>query len=110
MKKSYSEVVINLEKVTTRLQTLGFGNRISWETFATELLPTLQRYLPTALDRMELHKNLVNELEFKHGFTLENLEQFWNMFYPAMDQPISEERLQNAAAYQSHSPELISRE
>ena len=99
MKKSYSEVIINLEKVCSRLQTIGYGNRISWESFAAEILPTLQKFLPTALDRMELHKNLVNELEFKHGFTLESLEQFWNLYYPSMDQPISEERLQNAAAY-----------
>mmetsp|Transcript_1972 Transcript_1972/g.2788 ORF Transcript_1972/g.2788 Transcript_1972/m.2788 type:complete len:94 (+) Transcript_1972:273-554(+) len=93
MKKSFSEVIINLEKVQARLQAIGNGNRISWETFTSELLPILSRYLPTALDRMELHKNLVNELEFKHGFTLESLEQFWNMYYPSIDQPVSAERL-----------------
>ena len=62
------------------------------------------------MDRMELHKNLVNQLEFKHDFTLENLEQFWNKFYPSVDQPVPLERLQNAIAYQAHSPELITRD
>lgn len=59
---------------------------------------------------MELHKNLVTQLEIKFGFTLENLEQFWNTFHPTVDQPVTNERLQNAAAYQAHSPELVSRE
>ena len=56
MKKSYAEVIVNLEKVTTRLQMIGMGARISWDQFASEFLPILQFYLPTALDRMELHK------------------------------------------------------
>ena len=32
------------------------------------------------------------------------------MYYGTIDQPVTAERLQNAAAYQSHSPELISRD
>lgn len=74
LKKSYSEVIINLEKVTLRFQSMGMGSKLSWEQFSQEFLPTLSTYLPTALDRMELHKNLVNQLEFKYGFTLESLE------------------------------------
>ena len=74
LKKSYSEVIINLEKVTLRFQSIGMGAKLSWEQFSQEFLPTLSTYLPTALDRMELHKNLVNQLEFKYGFTLESLE------------------------------------
>ena len=42
---------------------------------------------------MEIHKNLVNQLEIKHSFTLENLEQLWNIFYETVDQPVSIERL-----------------
>lgn len=48
---------------------------------------------------MELHKNLVNQLEFKHGFTLENLEQLWNIFLPSYNKDVTNQRLQNAMAY-----------
>ena len=59
---------------------------------------------------MELHKNLINQLEFKHGFTLESLEQLWNVIFPTINTPVSNERLQNAAAFQAHSPDLMTKE
>lgn len=88
----------------------GRNDIITWDDFSRDYLPTLQQSLPTAMDRMELHKNLINQLEFCHGFTLENLEHFWNIFYKSVDTPVSHERLQNAAAFQAPSPELISRD
>ena len=48
---------------------------------------------------MELHKNLINQLEFRYGFTLENLEQLWNEYYNKIGQPVSMERLQLAVSY-----------
>ena len=93
LKKSFSEVIINLEKVSNHLQNLGNGSSINFETFSNEYLPILKQFLPSALDRMELHKNLVNQLEFRYGFTLENLEQLWNAYYPQIGQPVSMERL-----------------
>lgn len=99
LKRSFSEVIINLEKVLSRLSSLGNGTSMSWEEFADNYLNALKQYMPTALDRMELHKNLVNQLEFRYGFTLENLEQLWNEYYPKIGQPVSMDRLQLAVSY-----------
>ena len=59
---------------------------------------------------MEFHKQLINKLEYKYGFSLESLEKFWNVFKDTVDKPVAQSRLQNAAAFQAHSPELISRD
>ena len=67
-------MIFSLERVQGELGRMGNGAFVSWEHFSSDFLPGLSEYLPTALDRMELHKNLINQLEFKHNFTLENLE------------------------------------
>jgi hypothetical protein len=38
------------------------------------LLPELNEHMPLVLEKMELNKNLVNELEVRFGFTIESLE------------------------------------
>jgi len=43
----------------------------SWEEFETDILPMLENSLPIAFDRMEFHKSIINEIEFKFNFTLD---------------------------------------
>lgn len=43
----------------------------SWEEFETDILPLLENSLPIAFDRMEFHKSIINEIEFKFNFTLD---------------------------------------
>jgi hypothetical protein len=56
-----------------------------WEEFESEILPMLETNLPIALDRMEFHKSLINELEFKHKFTIDSCERLWNIYRPILD-------------------------
>jgi hypothetical protein len=59
---------------------------------------------------MEHHKNYMNELEFRFGFSLDSLEHFWNIYRDRIDKPLSTERLKMAAAFQAHSPQLLTRD
>jgi hypothetical protein len=70
----------------------------------------IERALPLALDRMELHKSLINELEFRFNFTLESVEHMWNLYKPTLDKGVSESRLRIAAAFSAHSPDLVTKE
>ena len=82
LKRSYSEVVVELEQIvkSMELQQTGSTIGVTWPQFEQTLLPRIRKYLPVSLDRMEFHKQLMNQLEFKYGFTLEGLEQFWNIY------------------------------
>ena len=81
-----------------------------WDEFEEHILPLLEKSLPLALDRMEFHRSLINELEFKFNFTLESLEHLWNMYRPTLDKGVSELRHRTAAAFSAHSPELVTKE
>lgn len=59
---------------------------------------------------MEFHKSLINELEYRFNFTLEQLEHLWNMYRGTIDRNVSESRLKIAVAYAAHSPELVTKE
>ena len=50
------------------------------DTFKSQVLPLLKMHLPIALDRMDLHKRLMNQLECQHNFTLDSIEQIWNLY------------------------------
>ena len=42
-----------------------------WDEFESTILPLLENSLPIALDRMEFHKSIINEMEFKYNFSLD---------------------------------------
>jgi hypothetical protein len=56
-----------------------------WEDFIETQLDVISLNLPICQDRMEYHKRLMNELECRFGFTLESLEQLWNIYRPTLD-------------------------
>ena len=85
----------------------AYGDGWTWEEFEQFLLPKLQMHLPIALDRMDFHKTLINELEFQHKFTIDSLEQLWNMYRPTLDKLVTESKLRTAAAFSAQSPKLV---
>ena len=62
----------------------------TWPEFEIQVLPSLRDALPICLDRMEYHKNYINELEFRFGFTIDKLEEFWNLMREQTNKPLSE--------------------
>lgn len=76
LRKSFVNQIVELDKAMNKLKSHPIANPEgwSWEEFENEILPLLETNLPIALDRMEFHKSLVNEMEFKYNFTLESCE------------------------------------
>ena len=63
------------------------------------------------LDKMEFHRTFVSELEVKYGFTIESLEEFWNITKSRSLQPLSAGQLKISKSYAStHLPNLITRD
>ncbi len=82
----------------------------SWEEFETHILPLLENSLPIAFDRMEFHKSIINEIEFKYNFTLDQCEHLWNIYRPTLDKNVTDNRIKTAAAFAAHSPDLVTKE
>ena len=82
----------------------------SWEEFESDVLPLLENSLPIALDRMDFHKSLINEMEFRYNFTLESCEHLWNIYRSAIDKGVSENRMKTAAAFAAHPPDMVTKE
>jgi hypothetical protein len=82
----------------------------SWEEFEKDIIPMLESSLPIALDRMEFHKSLINEMEFRYNFTIESCEHLWNIYRPSLDKGVSENRMRTAAAFAAHSPDMVTKE
>ncbi|CDW80465.1 hippocalcin-like protein 1 [Stylonychia lemnae] len=112
LKKSYVNQIIQLESAISKLSTHKTINHDGWtfDEFEQEVFPFLEKSLSLALDRMEFHKQLINELEFRFNFTLESLEHLWNMYRSTIDKNVSENRLKTAVAFAAHSPELVTKE
>ena len=75
-----------------------------------EILPLLEKTLPIALDRMEFHRSLINELEFKFNFTMDKCEHLWNVYRQTLDVDVSENRKRTAEAFAAHNPDVITKE
>ena len=63
LKKSYSEVIIKLEAIVKEVEAAQDDKNargITWLHFEQMILPRLSQVLPTSLDRMEFHKQLMN--------------------------------------------------
>jgi hypothetical protein len=60
-----------------------------WSDFETNILPQLRETLPLMLAKMEFHRSFISELEVRFGFTLESLEEFWNLTKSRVLQPSS---------------------
>lgn len=73
-------------------------------------MPLLEKNLPIALDRMEFHKSIVNEMEFRYNFTLDSCEHLWNIYRPTLEKGVTDVRLKTAAAFAAHSPDMITKE
>ncbi len=74
--------MLKLDEVLARIEKWPKQNGLegwSWSDFEAILLPELTEHMPLVLEKMELNKNLVNELEVRFGFTIESLEQLWNV-------------------------------
>ena len=82
----------------------------SWEEFESDVLPLLENSLPIGLDRMDFHKSLINEMEFRYNFTLESCEHLWNIYRSAIDKGVSENRMKTAAAFAAHPPDMVTKE
>ena len=113
LKKGFINQIMVLEKCVARVKDTK-GNKHSdgwlWPEFETQVLPQLETAMPLALDRMEFHRALVNEMEYKFNFTLECAEQLWNMYKGTLNKPVSENRIKTAMAFSAHSPELVTKE
>lgn len=114
LKKAFVDHIIGLESLIQVIKSdkvegkaRAYGDGWTWEEFEQFLLPKLQMHLPIALDRMDFHKTLINELEFQHKFTIDSLEQLWNMYRPTLDKLVTESKLRTAAAFSAQSPKLV---
>ena len=85
LKISYVKMLINIENIINKIQNLTTKNPlgIDWMEFSdpeNELLIPLAETLPTVFDRFDYYRSLINYLEVKYKFTLESLEQLWNIY------------------------------
>ena len=113
LRKSYVTQIVQLDQAIVKIRDHPLKNPQigwQWDEFETEILPLLESTLPIALDRMEFHKSLINEMEFKYNFTLDSCEHLWNIYRPTLDKQVSENRMKTAAAFAAHSPDLITKE
>ena len=78
------DAIIKLQKHPTQ-----YKQGWTFEEFEKVIFPSLERALPLALDRMEFHKTLLNDLEFKFGFNIDSLERLWNTYRPTIDKGVS---------------------
>lgn len=107
LRKSFVTQIVQLDSALAKLRE---ADAWSWERFEAEILPLLDNALPIALDRMEFHKSLINEMEFRYSFTLESCEHLWNIYRPSLDKGVSESRMRTAAAFAAHSPDTVTKE
>lgn len=111
LRKSFVNQIVTLDQALTKILNFPLaGEGWTWEEFEREVLPLLEKTLPVALDRMEFHKSLMNELEFKYNFTLDSCESLWNIYRPTLDKGISDSRMKTAAAFAAHPPDMITKE
>ena len=94
---------MNLIKNTKTKFVGGF----TWEEFEQILLPKLETCMPVALDRMEFHKNLISDIEYRFNFTVDSLEHFWNIYRESLGRKASDTRMHCAAAFAAQNPELV---
>ena len=113
LRRSYVTQIVQLDQALTKIRDFQTRNpQVGWEwdEFEAEILPMLEGALPIALDRMEFHKSLINEMEFKYNFTLDKCEHLWNIYRPTLNKGVTENRLKTAVAFAAHSPDLITKE
>ena len=81
-KKAYIEQIVSMEEAIQKIQKNKTINPDGWtfEEFERDIFPLIEKSLPLALDRMEFHKTMINELEFRFNFNVESLERLWNMY------------------------------
>jgi Ca2+-binding EF-hand superfamily protein len=84
-KRVFSTPIIKLEEAIAKVDQWPKQQGLqgwTWSDFEMVLLPVIQEYMPTIFDKIELNRNLISELEVRFGFTLESLEELWNVTRP----------------------------
>ena len=88
-----------------------YDGYINWEMFVknSQSINLLKQSLTLALDRMEIQKAVISQLEVQWDFGLDQLEQLFELHKPSLDRKQSINRIQVADALGKHSPELVSK-
>ena len=93
-KRVYAQPILKMEEALAKVDSWPKQNALpgwTWGDFEGVILPLLKECMPVMLDKMDFQRAFVTELEVRYGFTLESLEELWNMMKQRTLKPVSTE-------------------